>query len=1269
MSHSGGGLETLRRSASPGTLKRKREGASSPSTFTKATKLTSNTSSAASRLGANATGDPRKHYRSPESDEALHSDAGDTLHGVGSASSHASTASTVFSSSSQALAQNHKSSLLNGLTPLTSISDSSPPKQRSPSHAHFSSEMTTINGDAHALTADHTLEPPIAKKERPQMLPPSGKAKGYRVVWDPELDGKLSKDERKRATLRKREFGTETYEPDPPPDPRLAIPGYMSGQCRTKDRPSKAIWRPAPYNLPPYKIDRYSVGPGEAQQVVVMGFDPFLTDATLRHNFSTYGSVASVQHKTDPDTGSFLGIALVKFRDGFRDGIECSAVEAAKRAETEFNGSRIGTHTIRVEVDREGRKFKRHFESALKKARDERAKQRRASIVTAPVSKEPTGPIKDSPAPPLNAPKGPSGKSAAPVIKPPEGPRAAAAPLAPKPGGPSSLIESEPILSKIKRKPYIHIPHASVPVLGTTIPHLKKRLKAYDWREIRLDKTGYYAVFEDSKRGEDETQRCFDECNMAALFTYKMGMECQKYGNPDYERSPSPERVMAEKATRETLERLKLEDEQDMEIEKKNRAANLDPVLGALEQLRMELRDRIMGDIKTRVAIPIFNDSLDPAKHLAKRRKLGLPDPSDNENKGASLLFNKAGDTPPHTPRGRHGYPLSHAKPLRPHDPRGRKGERERERVSENAFVDERRRRPPPGPSRHARGLHFKLQQMFDDEEGSDDEGRTSIGHDTEDQESRPLSRASRNSTPFDAESVTDTPKHKRRKVADWEDDDKEVFDPFHKQLLGHLLHKEPEDLATRELEQVVNTLPRTSKYATRARTELFIRQRSKADDDLFNVKSASKNEYVASFIEDVEMAGQAQRATPTTEIDAKAVKEKAKRKRKTKKQILEEQEALKAEAKEARAASKPVAQETVTQIEEKALELEAVEELAHADVGWAFTHDKPRRTVEDDRHLILDVDGWQEIIKDNEDLAFARRALIDEAPYDLGDANLWAWKQKEIKNLNSGTLGPGQSETGIEGYYVANATGSARTEGVKKILNEEKSKYLPHRIKVQRAREELQAQVTANPAAAVEAAKIAAAEKIASTATSRSNRVNNRRLVNDINLQKQTMATVNSDADIAIRFNQLKKRRKLVKFDRSAIHGWGLYAEENIAQNEMIIEYVGEKVRQKVADLREIRYEKQGVGSSYLFRMLDDEIVDATKKGGIARFINHSCDPVCTAKIIKVEGTPRIVIYALKDIGKNDELTYDYKFEREYGSTDRIPCLCGSANCKGFLN
>jgi len=530
---------------------------------------------------------------------------------------------------------------------------------------------------------------------------------------------------------------------------------------------------------------------------------------------------------------------------------------------------------------------------------------------------------------------------------------------------------------------------------------------------------------------------------------------------------------------------------------------------------------------------------------------------------------------------------------------------------------------------------------MYAEEEDSDDEHRTSITRDTEDQESRPLSRASRTSTPFDTELVAETtPKHKRRKTETWaEEEEKEVFSALQKELVGHLLHKEPEDLATRELETVVNILPRSSKYATRARTELYLRQRSKADDDLFQVKSESRN-LSDDIMEDSEMAEKEQESTPSAELDAKAIKDKVKKKqRKSKKQIMAEHEELKVEAKKAKAASKSVAEETITKVEEKELELETVEELEPSEIAWSFTHDKPRRTVEDDYNVVLDVDGWQELIKDDEDLAFAKRALAEEPRTDLGDAKVWAWKQKEIKALNSGALGPVQVETGIEGYYVPNPSGCARTEGVMKILNEEKSKYLPHRIKVQRAREERQAQATANPTAAAEAAKIAAAEKIASTATSRSNRVNNRRLVNDINLQKQSLAamTSNSDADVAIRFNQLKKRKKLVKFDRSAIHGWGLYAEENIAVNDLIIEYVGEKVRQKVADLREDKYERQGVGSSYLFRMLDDEIVDATKKGGIARFINHSCNPNCTAKIIKVEGTPRIVIYALTDISKSE--------------------------------
>ena len=57
-----------------------------------------------------------------------------------------------------------------------------------------------------------------------------------------------------------------------------------------------------------------------------------------------------------------------------------------------------------------------------------------------------------------------------------------------------------------------------------------------------------------------------------------------------------------------------------------------------------------------------------------------------------------------------------------------------------------------------------------------------------------------------------------------------------------------------------------------------------------------------------------------------------------------------------------------------------------------------------------------------------------------------------------------------------------------------------------------------------------------------------------------------------------------------------------------MVIEYVGQVVRQSVADLREKYYENMGIGSSYMFRIDGDTIIDATKCGNLARFINHCC-------------------------------------------------------------
>lgn len=60
------------------------------------------------------------------------------------------------------------------------------------------------------------------------------------------------------------------------------------------------------------------------------------------------------------------------------------------------------------------------------------------------------------------------------------------------------------------------------------------------------------------------------------------------------------------------------------------------------------------------------------------------------------------------------------------------------------------------------------------------------------------------------------------------------------------------------------------------------------------------------------------------------------------------------------------------------------------------------------------------------------------------------------------------------------------------------------------------------------------------------------------------------------------------------------------------------------------------------------------------------SIKPNCYAKIITVEGHKKIVIYSRRDIKRNEEITYDYKFDLE---GEKIPCRCGTPNCKGTLN
>ncbi|EPY49986.1 histone lysine methyltransferase Set1 [Schizosaccharomyces cryophilus OY26] len=304
---------------------------------------------------------------------------------------------------------------------------------------------------------------------------------------------------------------------------------------------------------------------------------------------------------------------------------------------------------------------------------------------------------------------------------------------------------------------------------------------------------------------------------------------------------------------------------------------------------------------------------------------------------------------------------------------------------------------------------------------------------------------------------------------------------------------------------------------------------------------------------------------------------------------------------------------------------------------GGLFYGTLPYNYPEDD--VLVDLDGVQYLLKDDQDLQYLREALASEDANDIGDPNYWAFRRKICKFRNGDVSAEGSPVLPASvGYERINSTGSARSEGYYIIPTAEKSQYLPLRNR----------------------STVEGANQSTSRVTSRMHRVNNRRLAAGV--EKSLLP---AEADL-LRFNALKARKKQLNFGPSRIHTLGLFAMENIDKNDMVIEYVGEVIRQRIADNREKNYVREGIGDSYLFRIDEDIIVDATKKGNIARFINHSCAPNCIARIIRVEGKKKIVIYADRDIMQGEELTYDYKFPEE---ADKIPCLCGAPTCRGYLN
>ncbi|KAG2230298.1 hypothetical protein INT48_001064 [Thamnidium elegans] len=124
---------------------------------------------------------------------------------------------------------------------------------------------------------------------------------------------------------------------------------------------------------------------------------------------------------------------------------------------------------------------------------------------------------------------------------------------------------------------------------------------------------------------------------------------------------------------------------------------------------------------------------------------------------------------------------------------------------------------------------------------------------------------------------------------------------------------------------------------------------------------------------------------------------------------------------------------------------------------------------------------------------------------------------------------------------------------------------------------------------------------------------------------------------------------------------GFGLRALTDLPTNAFIMEYIGEVIPNHEFIRRTKEYEAAGLEHYYFMTLKTDEIIDATKKGCLARFINHSCNPNSVTQKWVVGKNMRIGIFTRRPIKAGQELTFDYKFER-YGAVAQR-CYCGEAN------
>ena len=130
------------------------------------------------------------------------------------------------------------------------------------------------------------------------------------------------------------------------------------------------------------------------------------------------------------------------------------------------------------------------------------------------------------------------------------------------------------------------------------------------------------------------------------------------------------------------------------------------------------------------------------------------------------------------------------------------------------------------------------------------------------------------------------------------------------------------------------------------------------------------------------------------------------------------------------------------------------------------------------------------------------------------------------------------------------------------------------------------------------------------------------------------------------------KNKKLVIKYTRK--YGKGVFAGEDVKKGEVVRELSGE--RMTIDDfIRKVNSGKENI---------DDPLQIGRRTyldyDELSRTINHSCDPNCGVRKVTE-------LFALRDIKKGDEITYDYSSVIA-PTVWQMKCKCGSKNCRKII-